>query len=47
MNKNDFILLICKRFAEQKVVSEIDYGRIEELSFLLREILYYNEKNKV
>ena len=45
MNKNEILKLLCSRlgqFGQLKVVAEVDYGRVEELCFLIKKILTTN-----
>lgn len=42
MNKNEFLHLLISRltnFNQDQTIEEIDYGRIEELIYLIQQVL--------
>lgn len=43
--KNEILTLLCSRLGQLKDISEIDYGRIEELSYLITVVLYNKKIN--
>jgi len=46
MTKEEILLILCKRIGQQTTVHDVDYGRLEELVYLIREVMYFEENKK-